>query len=80
MVFALLSLVVFDRSFSFCQLKLAPACLKPVLLRLAIVLGAVLSSALIFDLTGHFCRSGGDACSGFDAVCPLSVADKANYD
>jgi len=50
-VFALVSFRIFDRSFSFGQLKLALACLKPVLLRLSIVLGAVLSSALIFDFT-----------------------------
>ena len=50
-VFALVSLVVFDKVLFVCQLKLALACLKPVLLRLSIVLGAVLSSALIFDLT-----------------------------
>ena len=50
-LFAAISVPLLNRSFSGAQLRLAIICLKPVLLRLLLVLGAVLSSALIFDFT-----------------------------
>ena len=50
-LFAAISLPLLNRSFSGAQLRMALICLKPVLLRLLLVLGAVLSSALLFDFT-----------------------------
>jgi hypothetical protein len=63
-LFALLSFPLLEREFSFGQLGLAIDCLKPVLLRLSIVLGAVLSAAILFDLT---------ALSAVVVVMPLLV-------
>jgi hypothetical protein len=63
-LFALASFWLLDRTFSFGQLRLAIDCLKPVLLRLSIVLGAVLSSAILFDFT---------ALSAVVVVMPLLV-------
>jgi hypothetical protein len=50
-LFATISLPVFNRSFSFAQLRLTFSCLKPILLRLLIVLGVVLFSAFVFNFT-----------------------------
>ena len=50
-LFAAISLPLLNRSFSGGQLRLALICLKPVLMRLSLVLGAVLGSALLFDFT-----------------------------
>ena len=50
-LFAAISLPLLNRSFSGGQLRLALICLKPVLMRLLLVLGAVLGSALLFDFT-----------------------------
>ena len=50
-LFAAVSLPIFNRSFSFAQLRLTFSCLRPILLRLFIVLGVVLLSAFVFDFT-----------------------------
>ena len=50
-LFAAVSLPIFNRSFSFAQLRLTFSCLRPILLRLLIVLGVVLLSAFVFDFT-----------------------------
>ena len=50
-MFAAVSLPLFNRSFSLAQLRLTLSCLKPILFRLSIVLGVVLFSAFLFDFT-----------------------------
>ena len=50
-LFAAVSIPLFNRSFSLSQLGLTLFCLKPILFRLSIVLGVVLSSAFLFDFT-----------------------------
>ncbi len=50
-MFAAVSLPLFNRSFSLVQLRLTLSCLKPVLFRLSIVLGVVLLSAFLFNFT-----------------------------
>ena len=62
--FALLSFPLLDRSFSFGHLRLAIDCLKPVLLRLLIVLAAVLLPAVVMEFT---------ALSAVVVVMPLLV-------
>ena len=51
LVFSLVTIPVFNRSFSLAQLRLVAGCLAPVLVRILIVLVAVLISAIIFGLT-----------------------------
>ena len=62
--FALLSFPLLDKSFSFGHLRLAIDCLKPVLLRLLIILAAVLLSAVVMEFT---------ALSAVVVVMPLLV-------
>ena len=50
-LFALISIPMLNPAFSLTQLKQALDCLKPVLLRLLIVLGAVVLSAWLFNFT-----------------------------
>jgi len=50
-LFAAISLPALNRSFSTNQLRIALVCLKPVLMRLLLVLGAVLTAAVLFDFT-----------------------------
>ena len=64
-LFALVSLPVLTKSFSVARLSSALGCLKPVTMRLIIVLGMVLAVAIIFDFT---------ALSAVVVVMPLLVA------
>jgi hypothetical protein len=64
-IFALVSLPLLNKDFSFARLRAALACLKPVVVRLVIVLGTVLAAAIIFDFT---------ALSAVVVVMPLLVA------
>ena len=64
-LFALVSLPVLTKSFSVARLSSALDCLKPVTMRLIIVLGMVLAVAIIFDFT---------ALSAVVVVMPLLVA------
>jgi hypothetical protein len=64
-LFALVSLPVLTKSFSVARLSSALRCLKPVTMRLIIVLGMVLAVAIIFDFT---------ALSAVVVVMPLLVA------
>ena len=50
-LFTLVSLPLLNKDFSFARLPSALGCLKPVSMRLIIVLGTVLAVALIFDFT-----------------------------
>ena len=50
-VFALITIPVFNRSFTLAQLRLAVGCLAPVLVRILVVLVAVLAAAIIFGFT-----------------------------
>ena len=63
-LFAAVCLPALNRSFSAAQLRIALICLKPVLMRLLLVLGAVLSAAMLFDFT---------ALSAVVVVMPLLV-------
>ena len=65
LVFAVISLPALNRSFSGAQLRIALTCLHPVLMRLLLVLGAVLTAAVMFDLT---------ALSAVVVVMPVLVA------
>ena len=64
-LFAAISLPALNRSFSTTQLRIALVCLKPVLMRLLLVLGAVLTAAVLFDFT---------ALSAVVVVMPVLVA------
>ena len=64
-LFALVSLPLLNKNFSIARLSSALGCLKPVTMRLVIVLGTVLAAALIFDFT---------ALSAVVVVMPLLVA------
>lgn len=50
-IFALISLPMLNRTFSISKLSAAMRCLRPVTIRLLIVLGSVLAAALAFDFT-----------------------------
>ena len=63
-LFAVISLPILNKNFSFARLWSALSCLKPVSVRLVIVLGTVLIAALIFDFT---------ALSAVVVVMPLLV-------
>jgi len=65
LLFAVISLPALNRSFSGAQLRIALTCLHPVLMRLLLVLGAVLTAAVMFDLT---------ALSAVVVVMPVLVA------
>ena len=64
-LFALVSLPLLNKDFSIARLSSALGCLKPVTMRLVIVMGTVLAAALIFDFT---------ALSAVVVVMPLLVA------
>ena len=64
-IFALISLPMLNRTFSISKLSAAMRCLRPVTIRLLIVLGSVLAAALAFDFT---------ALSAVVVVMPVLVA------
>lgn len=64
-IFALVSMPLLNKNFSFTSLWTALGCLNPVMMRLMIVFGAVLASAIIFDFT---------ALSAVVVVMPILVA------
>jgi len=64
-LFALVSLPLLNKDFSLARLVAALRCMKPVMMRLIIVLGTVLAAAIIFDFT---------ALSAVVVVMPVLVA------